>query len=468
MVGGFDITASAPVTAMARALADSGHDAILVGGSVRDSILGVVSTDIDVVTDATPDQVRELANGSDWARRTYGLGERFGTIGVVLADGSVAEVSRYRDAALAHATIQERFAEDAGVRDFTCNALGYDLVIGGLLDPHGGRGDIEARLLRAPGDPAQRFAEDPLRVLRAARFAAELGFEVEPATRAAMPAYAPFLHRIAVERVRDELTKLLVAPDPERGLQLALDTGALAIVLPEVAALDGVTQPSFHDRDVLAHTFQTVGNAPAETTMRWAALLHDVGKGPTRSVEADGRIRFFGHAHVGAEMTERICARLRISNANTRAIVHLVAEHMRLGELDPSNERAVDRAVRKLDLWGDDAKASTPLVPAEDVLELTLADFEATAHRDDGPNVRRVLSEALASSRARGTHKAVVSPVSGAELMEELGLGEGVEVGAAKRAIEVAIETGDISSADKGSALEVARTAVAQLRGGSE
>lgn len=468
MAGGFDITVPAPVTAMARALAERGHDAILVGGAVRDVLMAKPATDVDLVTDATPEQIRELVHDAEWAQTTYPVGERFGTIGVVLADRTVAEVSRYRAPALESGRAAERFAADAGFRDFTANALGYDLVGGVLLDPTDGRTDIEARVLRAPGDPEQRFAEDPLRVLRAARFVAELGFAVEPQTRAAMPGFVSRLREIATERVRDELTRLLVSPAPEAGLRLALETGALASVLPEVAALEGVTQPAFHDLDVLDHTLQTVSNAPADPAMRWAALLHDVGKVPARSVEPDGRIRFFGHARMGAEMAESICARLRMSKATTSAIVHLVAEHMRLGELDPSNERAVDRAVRKLDLWDGDPRAIEPLVSAEDVLDLTLADFAATAHREAAPAVRRTLGEAVAASRARGTQTVVVSPVSGTDLMRELGVGEGIEVGTAKDAIEKAIESGQIPSTDREKALDVARRAVAELRGGSE
>ena len=460
MKGGPDTELSEDARALARALLDAGHDAVVVGGAVRDSLMGRGVTDVDLVTDATPDQIRSLTHGVDWARSTYAVGERFGTLGVVLSDGGVVEVSRYREPALIGTTTAERFAADAELRDFTVDAMGFDLSTGELLDPLDGRIDIHDMLLRAPEDPAARFAEDPLRVLRAARLVAELGFDVEAATFEAVAGAALGLEDVAVERIRDELTKLLVSSHPGRGLDQASRSGALAVVLPEVAALDGVEQPTFHDLDALAHTIQTVQNVAPTPVLRWAALLHDVGKGPTRSVEADGRIRFFGHSKVGAVLAEAICRRLRLSKADTAAIVHLVQEHMRLGELDVDNDRAVDRAVRKLDARQRGADTGQPLVSAEQVLELTMADFEATAHRDEAEPVRRRLAEAIAASRQRGTETAVTSPLSGDELMKALNINEGEGVGLAKKAIEAAILNGTLNVDDRARALDVARNAL--------
>ncbi len=323
-------------------------------------------------------------------------------------------------------------------------------------------------MLRAPGKPLKRFAEDPLRIMRAARLAAELDFEVERDTRAAMADSAAYLDNVAVERIRDELTKLLVSPHPDIGLELLLHSGALDVVLPEIAALDGVEQPTFHDLDAFAHTVQTVSNIEPTPVLRWAALLHDAGKGPTRTVEADGRIRFFGHAKAGALIAESVCRRMRLSKADTAAIVHLVQEHMRLGELDPDNPKAVDRAVRKLDARQRGAEDEHPLVSAEQVLELTMADFEATAHRDEAEPVRQRLAEAIAASRQRGTETPVTSPVSGEEIMETLNISEGEGVGLAKKAIEAAILNGTLNVDDRAGALDVARNALSQrLRGES-
>lgn len=442
-----------------RRLGAQGFDAVLVGGAVRDALLGAEPVDWDLVTSAsTPDQ-RAIASAATGVRSVYGLGERFGTLGIALENGGTLEVSRYRPDALAAATLAERFAIDAGHRDFTANAVGLDLGTGELLDPLAARADLSTRMLRAPGDPSERFAEDPLRVIRAARFVAELGFELEPTTAAAMRGPVRGLERIAVERIRDELTKLLVAPGASNGLDVLRECGALAVVLPEVAALDGVTQPTFHDLDVLAHTIQAVGLAPRERVLRWATLLHDVGKAPARSIDPDGRIRFMRHAQLGAAIARDICARLRFSAADTRAIVHLVEEHMRLGDVNLESPRSVDRAVRKLDLHAEDA-ASTLLVTAEDAVELTLADLGATAHRDDASRLRRLLEGVIAGSRERGTHVPVAVPISGRDIMREFGLAEEPRVGIAKRAVRDAIEKGELDPGDVRGAIEIAGEAL--------
>jgi poly(A) polymerase len=450
-------TLTPDLEAFADALVASGYDALLVGGAVRDALLGRPTGDLDVVTNATPDDVRTVADGEPWARSTYSLGERFGTLGVVLADGVAVEVTRYRDVALDGATTSERFATDALHRDFTVNAMAVDLAARKLLDPLGGQSDLAVGVLRAPGPASERLAEDPLRVLRTARFVAELGFEVDSATGAAMPPAAPRLSEVAVERVRDELNKLLVAPHAPRGLGLLRDCGALTAVLPEIAALDGVTQPSFHDLDVLAHTIQATGLVRPTLVLRWATLLHDVGKAPARTVESDGRIRFFRHAKLGAEIAERVCRRLRLSNAETAAIVHLVAEHMRLGETAFDNPRAVDRAVRKLDLPVASAHPPRMLVTAEDAAELVIADFGATARRADAGRLRKQLECAIAESRERGSARKATSAMSGSDLMVELEMSAGREIGDAKRTIEAAIERGDLAPDDRAGALEIAR-----------
>jgi poly(A) polymerase len=459
-------SAPPPVLDIGRELHARGRDAVLVGGAVRDALLGVASADWDLVTDAPAEEVRAIAEGADGVRSLYDVGRRFGTLGVALDGGGTLEVSRYRAEALDAPTLAERFGTDAALRDFTINAIGVDLATGSLLDPAGGQADLAGRLLRAPGNPAERFAEDPLRVIRAARFVAELGFELETATRDALPAATPGLARIAPERVREELTRLLTGPFAPRGLEVLHESRALAAVLPEVAALDGVTQPTFHDLDVLAHTIQAVGLAPATPVLRWAALLHDVGKPPTRTVQLGGRIRFFGHAQEGARLAAQIVRRLRFSTADAAAIVHLVEAHMRFGEIELSNPRSVDRAVRKLDLRLDET-AEEPLVSAEDAVALTLADFGATAHRDRTPDLREVLEEAIAASRERGTHRPVVSPITGGDIMRAFGLAEGRAVGVAKNAVEDAIERGDLEHDDVEGAYVIAGAALQAFGGGA-
>lgn len=451
-----------PVLEVARRLAEHGHDALLVGGAVRDALLDRPATlDFDLVTDAPTPTIRDIARATPGVRSTYDVGERFGTLGIALEPEGRLEVSRYRATALdSAAPSATRFAADARLRDLTVNAIAVDLASHTLLDPAHGRADLTANILRAPGNPRERFAEDPLRVLRAARFAAELGFDLDPATAAALPAAAPDLARTAAERIREELTKLLLAPHAPTGLELLHECGALATVLPEVAALDGLTQPTFHDLDVLAHTIQAVGLAPPTPTLRWATLLHDVGKAPTRSVDPSGRIRFLGHAQAGADIAAAVLARLRFPVADARAITHLVATHMRLGEIDLDNPRSVDRAVRKLDLRAGGPEPHL-LATTEDAVELTLADFAATAHRAEAPALRERLETAIAASRERGTHRAVVSPISGGDIMRAFDLTEGPSVGVAKRAVERAVERGDLSAGDIEGAYAVAEAALA-------
>lgn len=453
---------SAPLNTLAAALEDAGFDAVLVGGVVRDAIMGRASADLDMVTNATVAQVRDIANESGAARSIYAVGERFGTLGVVLTDGSQVEVSRYREQAMSLPSLEQRIAADVMLRDLTVNSLAFDLATGTVLDPLGGAADIEIRVLKAPGDPHARFAEDPLRVLRLARFVSQLGFSVDVPTLNAARTVAPRLAGISVERIRDEFTKLLVGGHPAEGLRCARDTGALAVTLPEVDAMHQVTQPSFHDLDVFEHTLQTVALCPATPVLRWAALLHDIGKPVTRTVEPDGRIRFFTHAKVGAQLAESLCRRLRFSNADTAAITHLVREHMRLGDAHVDNRRAMARAVNKLDLWERGAASASPIVSAEDALELTMADFGSTAHRTESPRVRAVLAEAIAQARGGRLPVRATSPVSGDELIRELGIAAGYRVGVAKRAIEEAIANGDLAPDDRAGALQVARDAVAR------
>lgn len=460
MVDGGRIEVAPVVAALAARLAAHGHDVLLVGGAVRDALLGRETFDFDLVSDASPPQVREALDGAPGVRSIYSLGERFGTVGVALDGGGIAEVTQFR-AGPAGATASERFVADAALRDFTVDAIAATLPEGVVLDPASGRADLATRIVRAVGDPVARFRDDPVRVLRAARLASELGFEVSLATIAGMHECADRVSGVAVERVRAELTKLLVSPEPERGLAVLRDTGALRVVLPEVAALDGVTQPTFHDLDALEHTFATVAAAPNTPVLRWAALLHDTGKAPARTVGPDGRIRFHGHAALGAEIARAVCERLRFSNSDSRAIAHLVAEHMRFGDLVRDNPRAVDRAIRRLELRDNAGRA---LVTAEDALDLAMADFAATAHRDEMDSVRSELESALASSRTRGSANPPRSPLSGSELMTFLDVGEGPLVGEAQAAIVAAIDSGSLDPNDRAGALAVARSAIGSRR----
>jgi poly(A) polymerase len=319
---------------VAARLRAAGHRALFAGGCVRDRLLGRPPQDHDVATSARPDQVEALFP------RVVPLGERFGSVQVRPEPGAAVEVTTFRTEgtysdgrrpdAVAFGTDPR---EDALRRDFTVNALFEDPETGEVLDFVGGREDLERRRIRAVGDPGRRFAEDHLRLLRAVRFAARLGWEIDAGTRAAMRSLAPRAAAVSAERTREELRRILVEGGAARGLDLLRETGLLAVVLPEVARCEGVPQPpDFHpEGDVLVHTRLVVGGLDLlperpSTVLAFGALFHDIGKPPTFAV-AD-RIRFDDHDRVGAGMAEEACRRLRFSNAETDAVRALVARHM--------------------------------------------------------------------------------------------------------------------------------------------
>lgn len=312
-------------------LHDAGHRALYAGGCVRDMLRGVEPHDYDIATDATPEQVQALF------RRTMAIGAHFGVINV-LEDGVDFQVASFRsDGAYIDGRHPEsvRFStpeEDALRRDFTVNGLFFDPLQQELIDYVGGRQDLEARVLRAIGDPADRFREDRLRMLRAVRFATVLGFEIEPATWQAVIDHAPAIHEVSAERIREELVKIFASPQRVRGFDLLEASGLLREILPEVEALKGCEQPpQFHpEGDVFVHTRIMLDLLPPDASLPLvlSVLFHDIGKPPTYTVDEDGRIRFNGHDKVGAEMTEQLMTRLRFSRREIDTVVEAVANHM--------------------------------------------------------------------------------------------------------------------------------------------
>jgi poly(A) polymerase len=309
----------------------AGHTAYFAGGCVRDLLSGKAPKDIDIATDARPDVVQKLF------ARTYAVGAHFGVI-VVLENGFQFEVATFRsDGAYIDGRhpVEVHFAteeEDAARRDFTINGMFFDPEKEEVIDFVGGRADLERRLLRAIGDPAQRFAEDRLRMLRAVRFATVLGFEIDPATWNAVVASAPSILQISAERIREELVKIFLSPNRARGWDLLDASGLMGAVLPEIEKMNGCEQPpQFHpEGDVFKHTRIMLEMLPADASLPlvFSVLFHDVAKPATAIVDEEGRIRFNGHDRVGAEMTEAIMERLRFSRAEIDATVEAVRQHM--------------------------------------------------------------------------------------------------------------------------------------------
>lgn len=382
---------SAPLRIL-ETLRANGHEAYLVGGGVRDLLLGREPKDWDIATDALPDRIEALFS------KTVAIGKAFGIITVVPDDGNPVEVATYRaDSPYADGRRPESVAftdarEDALRRDFTINALFLDPDTGEIRDFVHGRADLDARLIRAIGDPAVRFAEDHLRMLRAIRFAATLGFAIEPATFTAIQKLALNIRRISAERIRDELFRLLTeSQQAGAALQLLRDSGLLKEILPEIDAMAGVEQPpEFHpEGDVFTHTRLMLDAMPPNPSLRLAlsVLLHDVGKPPTAQLATlpDGtqRWRFENHASVGAGMARAILERLRAPNALVDDVCAIIAGHMRLADAPRMRAPKLRRLLGAptfdddLELHRLDCLSSHALLDVYDFLKAEKATFAA-------------------------------------------------------------------------------------------
>ena len=334
-----------------------GYQAYLVGGCVRDILLGREPADYDVATNATPDIVQQIFP------RSLAVGAQFGVI-IVFDDSAQespaqVEVATFRsDIGYADGRHPDRVAyttsaeEDVRRRDFTINGLLLDPETQQILDFVGGRKDIEAGVVRAIGDPARRFTEDKLRMLRGVRFAARFNYKLDPQTRAAYGPLAAQIARVSGERIRDELTKILTEGAARRGFELLDETGLLIRLLPEVSRMKGVPQPpQYHpEGDVWIHTILMLEKIPSECpgTLGWGVLLHDVGK-PAAYTPAEitgDRIRFNEHAEIGTRIAEAICDRLRFSNEETKQIAALVANHMKFKDVMNMKPATLKRFVR--------------------------------------------------------------------------------------------------------------------------
>jgi poly(A) polymerase len=318
--------------------AAAGFELHLVGGSVRDALLGQLGDDLDFATDARPEQTEALLTG--WADAIWTTGAEFGTIGAS-RHGLRLEITTYRAEAYDRVTRNPvvsygtGLAEDLRRRDFTINAMAVSVPGHEFTDPYDGRGDLAKGLIRTPGTPEESFADDPLRMLRAARFAAKLGFRVDPAVRDAMTRMAEDLGRITAERVRDEFAKLMTSKDPVTGLRLLVDTGLADVFLPELAGLKLEIDEHAQHKDVYEHTLIVVSNAMAledggpDLVLRIAALMHDVGKPATKAIGPDGRVSFHHHEIVGARLTKQRLKALRFPKDVISDVVELVTLHLR-------------------------------------------------------------------------------------------------------------------------------------------
>jgi tRNA nucleotidyltransferase (CCA-adding enzyme) len=429
----------------------AGHQAHLVGGGVRDLLLGRVPADFDVATDAHPERVMQLFG----ARFAVPTGLQHGTVTVLTEPQSSpagspggqgagapgdrparrhVEVTTFRGEGAyldgrrpSSVTYVSSLEEDLGRRDFTMNAVAYDPVSGVLTDPHGGREDLRRRLIRAVGDPVQRFREDGLRPMRAVRLATQLELDVDPPTLGAIPVTLGVFRRVSAERIRDELLKLLAAPRPSRGIELLRRTGLLGEVLPELLECLGVEQNRFHKHDVYVHTLATVDATPGDAITRLGALLHDIGKPRARQPGAAPREHtFYGHEEIGARMADAVARRLKLGNADRERVVALVAHHMFFYTPDWS-DGTVRRFVRRV---------GAELLPS--LFALRHGDVVARGFGEDprvelGPLEGRIAQVAAGDAVLRVADLAI----GGRDVMRILGIGPGPRVG---RLLEALLE----------------------------
>lgn len=411
--------AAQDIRAIVRAIVESGHECYLVGGSVRDLILGRPVYDFDFATDAHPTVVTKLF------RRTVPTGIKHGTVTVLIRDRAY-EVTTYRADGTyldgrrpESVTFSKTLREDVARRDFTINGLAYDVLREEIIDYVEGLEDLARRSIRTIGDPLARFTEDGLRPFRACRFAAALEFGIEPETLDAIPQTLEVARLVAVERVRDELMKMLAAPRPSVGLEYLRVSGLMDLVLPELARCHGVSQNKYHVYDVYYHSLYSCDAAPAERpVIRLAALLHDLGKIPTRRAGDDGEATFYNHEVVGTRMAKAVMKRLKFPAEDIQKVANLVNNHM-FHYTDEWTDGAVRRFMRKVDLEN-----------LEDLFALRLADRRGNGQRDGLPApIRELMRRIDTVIEEENAIKVTDLDINGHVIMQEFGVAPGPIIG---------------------------------------
>tara|TARA_B110000503_G_C7152187_1_gene415701 strand:+ start:1036 stop:2478 length:1443 start_codon:yes stop_codon:yes gene_type:complete len=433
---------------------NAGHEIALVGGPVRDAFLGRTSAlaDLDLTTSAEPTQIKHLLDG--WAENTWDTGIAFGTISASKDDRQI-EITTYRsenynpDSRKPDVEFGSELAADLGRRDFTVNAMALTLPTLEFVDLFGGLKDLEKKILRTPFTPTQSFSDDPLRMLRAARFSSQLQFSIAADVLDAMREMASRLDIVSAERIREELIKILMSDHPRVGLTVMVETGLAQYVLPELPLLQLEEDEHHHHKDVYEHTLKVLEQAidletghepqlPGDLILRMAALLHDIGKPKTRKFESDGRVSFHHHEAVGARMTKKRMKSLRFSNEQIDEVSQLVELHLRFhgygtGEWSDS---AVRRYVRD----------AGPLLSR--LHKLTRAD-STTRNKRRAEALQKAydgLEQRIADLQEQEELDSIRPDLNGAQIMEILGIGPGREVGEAyKFLLELRLDQGPLA-----------------------
>ena len=427
----------------------AGFELSLVGGPVRDAILGRVAPDLDFTTSANPDQILKLLKPISSA--TWDIGREFGTIAAQIGEEKV-EITTYRadsyDKTTRKPTVEfgDNLEDDLIRRDFTVNAMALRLPSRTFVDPHSGLRDLLLQTLRTPSKPEISFSDDPLRMMRGARFASQLAFEIDPETFDAMRDMAERIQIISAERVRDELSKLLLSDDPRPGLEALVDSGIAALVLPELPALKLEADEHHHHKDVYQHTLTVVMQAidyekdyglEKDLILRLAALLHDIGKPVTKRLEAGGAVSFHHHDVVGAKLAKKRMQELKFDNDTIKAVARLVELHLRF--FGYSDQQWSDSAVRRYVRDSEDQLLRLHALTRADVTTRNKKKADRLSHAYDDLEQRIALlseQEQLDSMRPE---------LDGAQIMEILDITPGRVVGEAYAfLLEIRLDEGEI------------------------
>jgi len=436
----------------------AGFELALVGGPVRDAILGRTAPDVDFTTNANPDQILELIRGK--VDTHWEIGKEFGTIGCRIGSDQI-EITTYRadsydpDSRKPEVRFGKDLTEDLFRRDFTINAMALRLPERVFVDPFNGLKDLIDRVIKTPGKPEDSFGDDPLRMLRAARFSAQLGFEIEPETFEAMVSMRERLEIISAERVQAELQKLMLAPHPRAGLEVLVDSRLAEIILPELPALKLEVDEHHHHKDVYEHTLKVVEQAieyerqyglQPDFILRFAALLHDIGKPATRKLEPGGAVSFYHHDVVGAKLAQKRMKALRFDNDSTKAVAKLIELHLRF--FGYSEQAWSDAAIRRYVRDAGDQLTRLHILTRSDVTTRNRRKAELLSHAYDD------LERRIAAVMEQEQLDAMRPDLTGEQIMEILNIKPGPKVGRAyKYLLELRIEHGPLGEAEATKAL---------------
>jgi poly(A) polymerase len=432
---------------LGKIFSEAGFELALVGGPVRDAILGKTAPDIDLTTNALPDQILGLIRGkvdSHWE-----IGKEFGTIGCLIGKDQI-EITTYRadsyqiDSRKPEVRFGTDLQEDLLRRDLTVNAMALRLPERIFVDPFGGLRDLQDQVIKTPGKPADSFGDDPLRMLRAARFSSQLGFEIEPETFEAMSQMRKRLEIVSAERIQAELQKLMLGNFPRKGLEALVDSGLAEIILPELPALKLETDEHHHHKDVYQHTLTVVEQAidyekqyglEPDFILRFAALLHDIGKPATRKLEPGGAVSFYHHDVVGAKLASKRMKALRFDNESTKAVAKLIELHLRF--FGYSDQAWSDAAIRRYVRDAGEQLTRLHILTRSDVTTRNKRKAEQLSHAYDD------LEKRIEGVMEQEQLNAMRPDLTGEQIMEILGLAPGPEVGKAYRyLLELRIENG--------------------------